>query len=172
MRLCDGDPLEIGPRSEARLEECAFLLDPRLVLNRSLARVAYDSMRWRGDPPLAQFLERSIDRAMKDLVEEEAESALHCVGEDEGGRGQSRFLSDLLGLDPSLTRRACAVFNALGRAERTLWWSVCVREERIRDVALRTAVSEDYVRRMLSGTFELLSRATGRRIDLERKVNE
>lgn len=163
-RLCDGDPLELGPRCSARIDERALLLDPGRLTNRAAARIAYDALRWRGAPPLAAFLTRAIDRAMGELVEEEAESAFHGLADAERALAHYGFLADLLGLEPSITGRACAAFNALPQVERETFWAVCLRRERILDVAVRSQRSADDVRSELRATFELLSRAAGRKI--------
>ena len=60
-RLCEGDPLELVPRANERLRELDFLLPGQRVWARAAARVAYAGMRYRGHPPLTNFLTRSID---------------------------------------------------------------------------------------------------------------
>lgn len=112
-KLLEGDPLELGPRCEERVEEAAvFVACDRLRL-RAIARVAYAAPRYKGLPKLDVFLAECIDEAIGDLLKEDIEDDRNGVPVNEPWDPRYAFVSEQVGLDPSLARSACIRFNDL-----------------------------------------------------------
>lgn len=121
-RLLDHDPFELQTRSIGRLEERALLISERRVYLRALARVAYGAPRYRGEPPLDDWLAGRIDQAIEEILEEDLEAEL--ANEPIPVPYESRLVSlaEGLGLEIGMTRRACLRFNALpDRVRRTFF---------------------------------------------------
>src|SRR5436853_180438 len=72
-RLWDGDRLELWPRCEERVHELAYLLPISRVFRRSIARVAYAGVTYRGSPPFDAFLRRRIELSVQELLNEDRE---------------------------------------------------------------------------------------------------
>ncbi len=126
-RLLDHDPFELQGRSVGRLEARALLLAERRVYLRTLARVAYAAPKYRGVPPLDEWLEGRIDQAIEEILEEDLEAELS--GEPLAVPYESRLvsLSESLGLEIGMTRRACLRFNALPDRARRAFFAVAIQ---------------------------------------------
>lgn len=122
-RLSNGDPLEIAHRATQRLRGQAYLLDLSLVRNRSLARTAYAAFLYRGDPPLEEFLERCIDRALRELIDEDRADVREGaeVGEEDA---RCAIVAERFGVDAPTARRACLAFNELPHDVRATWYGL------------------------------------------------
>lgn len=126
-RLLDHDPFELQGRSVGRLEQRALLLAERRVYLRTLARVAYAAPRYRGEPPLDDWLVGRIDQAIEEILEEDLEAELS--GEPVEVPYESRLvsLSETLGMEVGMTRRACLRFNALPDRVRHAFFAVAIQ---------------------------------------------
>lgn len=125
-RLVDGDPLEIEARCRERIEALAYLVDlPRTYL-RAVARVAHAAVRWRGEPPLSEWLQERIDFSIGELVDEDREEELGGVPPVESGHSRYAFVSEVLGIEPALGRLACLAFNNLPERVRCSFNAVAV----------------------------------------------
>ena len=125
-RLFDGDPLELGARCRSRLEESAYLLDlPRLHL-RVLARIAHRGSHYRGDPPLAEWLSQRIEDSIHELLEEDRDAERQGLLPQVPMDPRYKFVSELLGMEPLLARRACVAFNVLPLEVRCAWFAIAV----------------------------------------------
>lgn len=125
-RVTRGDPLDVGGRSVKRLRERAFLIDSGRLCLRAMAHIAHGAPSYRGDPPLASWLQACIDEAIVELMEEDAYE--EAAGQEFDGEWRERygFLVDLLGIPPAKARKACIVFNALPPKDRRTFWAICV----------------------------------------------
>jgi hypothetical protein len=125
-RLVDGDPLEIGPRCQARIEEEAvFVAWDRLWL-RAAARIAYASRAYRGVPPLALFLHEQIDLSIEDLIREDREEERSGLPARTPRDPRYAFVSEQLGMDPGLARKGCIRFNDLPKEVRQTYFAVAL----------------------------------------------
>ena len=131
-RLVDHDPFELGARSEARLDARALLLPQRRVWLRALARVAYASMRYAGDPPLDPWLGGRVDAAIDEIQSEEVEAE---YAGDPPGLDDVRhlvFVSERFGIEIGSARRSCNRFNALPDAVRATFFALAVHGKPVR----------------------------------------
>lgn len=134
--LVDGDPLRIEERVTGRLADLALLVDAERLFLRSTARAAFAAARWRGDGELGAWLDLQIERAAKDLLDEDrAAERLGPVADPAEAR--YAFLADTLGIEAAVARRACVVFNALPLRVRRVWWRAVVERR-----SLEQCVSE------------------------------
>lgn len=122
----DGDPLEIAEHCRERIAHHAILVsEPRLYL-RSIARIAYASMKYAGEPELSAWLNDRIDQGLAELLIEDREA------ERLGSNGQLdpeqryTFLTEVLGVDPHVAREAAVVFNDLPDDVRHAFWALVV----------------------------------------------
>src|SRR3954464_13835959 len=105
-RLSDGDPLEIHARCIARIEHHARFIDVRRLHARSVARIAHAAPRYRGEPALDPWLEERIDASIEDLLNEDAEEDRSDIPASEPWDPRYAFVSDAMGIEPALARRA------------------------------------------------------------------
>jgi len=133
-RLMNGDPLGLARVVEARLRARAYLLDADRVFLRAAARCARLATRYRGDPPLAAWLAERVDESLLELVDEELEALASGI-EPERAPEVFESLARPLGLDPTRTRRACAVHNALEEAERRAFREVVLEGRDLDELA-------------------------------------
>ncbi len=130
-RLIDGDPLEIEARCKARITEHALLLALRRVHLRAVARVAHRAPRYRGTPGLDEWMNMRIDEAIHDLVEEDAEEELSGLPPSEPWDPRYAFVSEALGMEPALARRACFAFNRLPHEVRRTYFAIAIEGKTI-----------------------------------------
>jgi hypothetical protein len=124
-RLLDGDPLQIGERTRARLTSTARLIDPERWTVRSMARVAFAAPRWDKAGALAAWIDAQIERAAEDLLDEDRAALIEptVVAESEA---RHAFLVQALGIEPEIALRACVVFNDLPFQVRRAFWALVV----------------------------------------------
>lgn len=105
-RLLGADPLGLRERAVRRLEACCWLLDVDRLVARVAAICALEAGRWRGSPPLEEWLDARVDEAVAGLGREPVDPATPA------GPPWSIFAPPL-GLDGPRLRRACARFDHL-----------------------------------------------------------
>jgi hypothetical protein len=126
-RIHEGDPLGLAPRCFDRLQGRAILLVGDRLLARALVRVALQAPGYDGVPPLDRWLEQCIDWAIDDLLGENADAEHRGDPPTETGDPNFAFLSETLGVEPPLARKAAIVFNDLPPAIRRTFWEVVVK---------------------------------------------
>jgi hypothetical protein len=124
-RLLDGDPLDIESHTRSRLKESALLLDIERWTLRSMARVAYEARRWDRTLALAQWIDGLVDRAARDLLDEDR-AALRLHVEPAEQESRYAFLTKALGIEPRIALRACVAFNDLPPHVRRTFWALVV----------------------------------------------
>lgn len=162
-KLCDGDPLELGPRVFEHLQASAVLVDPNRACSRAAARVAYAAMRYRGAPELGVFLRRCIEQSVAELVEEEAEDEVASLLNDDAPGAHLLFLWKLLGIEPGLARRASIVFNQQPIEVRRAFLAVAGGRMAIREYSRQDGRPEEGVRELLSQALRAMEAAIGKR---------
>ena len=125
-RLVDGDPLELEQRCRARQRERALLIDPYQLQLRTAARIAHAARGYAGRPPLPSWIDERLEEALGDLVEEDRLADENGELPTEPWQPRIQYLSDALGLDPVLARRACIAFNQLPHDVRRTAWEVLI----------------------------------------------
>ncbi len=130
-RLTDGDPLEIRARCIARIEHHARFIDVRRLQLRAVARIAHAAPRYSGEPALDPWLEERIDAAIEDLLNEDAEEDRSDIPATEPWDPRYAFVSETLGIEPALARRACIAFNDLPTDVRRAYFATVVAKKTI-----------------------------------------
>ncbi len=126
VRLMDGDPLGIRQRCAERVRErCHLVFFDSLTL-RTAARIAHAGVRYRGQVPFDRWVRDRIDEAIQDLLEEEHEAERSGVPASEPWETHYVFISELLGVEPGMTRRGCIRFNNLEHPVREVFFALCV----------------------------------------------
>lgn len=162
-KLCDGDPLELGPRVVAYVDEMAFLVDPNRAWARSAARVAHAAMRYRGKPELEAFVRRNIVRAIEELIEEETEDELARVPLGDTPEAHLLFLWKLLGVELPLARRASIALNRQPSNVRTAFLALAARGTSIQEHATKTGATAEQVRELVERGLHAIRVAVGGR---------
>lgn len=125
-RLLDHDPFELQARSVGRLEQRALLLPERRVWLRALARVAHAGLGYRGSPPLDEWIAARIDKAIEEIQDEDLQAELANEPLQVPYEGRLLALSQGLGLEIGMTRRACIRFNGLPDRVRQTFFAVSI----------------------------------------------
>jgi hypothetical protein len=153
-RLIEGDPFHVAERCTARLRDRALLIDTERLTLRSMARIAYAGFLHRADLPLHTLLTSCIDRAIEDLMREDREEERAQLLPVDHRYG---FVSQALGIEPGLARRACIVFNSLPTPQREVAWAVMVERRSIELYAAEEHRPPDLVRTLLKDAILALS---------------
>ena len=126
-RLVHGDPLGIGPRTLEQLELQGYLLDPERVMARVFGRVAHDADLYDENEEEFDdwFLER-VDRSIAELLRQDQEEELRGQP-TEPNDIRYQFLTELLGLEAGLCRRASIAINDLDEPTRKAFIAVAMR---------------------------------------------
>ena len=161
-RLIDGDPLEIEPRCRERLDTLAFLVDLSRTHLRAVARVAHAATRWRGTPPFREWLQERIDFSIRELVTEDREEERAGMLPSEPLDPRYGFVSDVLGIEPELGRRACLAFNSLPDRVRCSYYAVAVLGSTVNDRVAEGYGPPERVRADIKMALQAISRAIGR----------
>jgi hypothetical protein len=130
-RLMDGDPLEIGPRCQERIEHHAILVAWDRLWLRSAARIAYSAPTYDGTPPLDLFLMEHVDLSIDELIEEDREEENAGQPPLEPWDPRYSFLAETVGMEPALARKACIRFNDLPEAVRRTYFAVALARKTI-----------------------------------------
>lgn len=145
-RLAAGDPLEIGARCAAYLEEEALFLDQRRMTLRALAIVAYAGVRYRGAPRFAEWIHERVACAAEQLLDEELGTVASGSPVDAPPDEMQRFVGQVLGLERYLAVRACVAMNNLPREVRLTVWRVVVEGRSLDEVEREGRISPEVAR--------------------------
>jgi len=162
-RLVDGDPFEIRARCVERIHAEAVMVCVRRLHLRSVARVAYAASRYRGEPALDAWLAEHIAFSLRELLEEDREEERLKIPPSRPWDPRYAFLSETLGVEPTLARRACVDFNLLPHDVRCAYFAVLVEGKTIHRYVAEGHGPPDRVRARLKRALQTLGRAIGRR---------
>jgi len=168
-RLMDGDPAEIEPRCRELLREQALLLDPTRLYVRSLARVAHAARLHAKHASLDQWLRERIAESIDDLIEEDREAERSGIPPSEPWDPRYAFISEVLGLEPTIARRACADFNVLPHRVRHAFFAIAVEGTSIRRYVAEGHGPPARVKADLAHAARILGRTIGSRMLDERE---
>jgi DNA-directed RNA polymerase specialized sigma24 family protein len=163
FRIAEGDPLEIGARADALLEEEGLMLAPERVHLRALAQVAYVACA-RGAPrELGPWLRQRIAESVDTLLAEDREA--ERVG-DPLPASVPHFLAmtAAFGVEHGLSRRASVAFHSLPASQRRLVRALVQEGRSLADLAQAQGRPLGEVRSELRLAVESLERAIGTRL--------
>jgi hypothetical protein len=153
-RIVPEDPLGLRARVGRQLVARALLLDVERVLLCAQAQCAMEAPGWRGEPELACWLERCVERALGAvLAEERADVESRAVD------SWSPFAGPLA-LDPRALASACARFNRLASEEREAFIALLLGARVERSANGRSLSLSELGRRARPG-LQLFVRAAG-----------
>ena len=161
-RLVSGDPLDLRALCDRRQNERAVLIDPRRFQLRTAARIAHAAARYDVTIAPAVWIERRLEEALQDLVEEDRSQTETGDLPAEPWEARILFLADALGVEPALARRACAAFNQLPDATRKTAWCVMIEGKSVHRCVAEGHGPPKEVERRLLDALTAMHRATER----------
>ena len=146
-RIADGDPLGLLERTNQRLSFQALLMDWHRATRRAMTYVAYLAARdrYRGNPPLSEFLDRGIDVAIESLIEEDwsADRRNDPIDPENDPYGSISLAADV---DPAHARRVTLEFNLQPIALRRPLYCVLVDNKSFEEASERFGYGLDELR--------------------------
>jgi len=130
-RIHDGDPLGMVRRCQDRLIRRAILMDVARVFPVAIACVAHAAPRYRGEPPLDEWLERCIDRAVRSLIDRDTEEERSGIPPTPPFDSHLVRMSQILGVEAPLARWATVVFHHLPTPTRRAFHAVAFQGKTI-----------------------------------------
>ena len=130
-RIHDGDPLGLLRRSQDRLVRRAILMDVARVFPVAVASVAHAAPRYHGEPPLDEWLDRCIDRAVRSLVDRDNEEERSGIPPTPPFDSHLVRMSQILGVEAPLARWATVVFHHLPTPTRRAFYAVAFQGKTI-----------------------------------------
>lgn len=127
VKLITGDPLELGPRCRALLEERSLLMSLDRLHFRSAARIAYLAYGRGGRGLGRNFVEERIEASLRDLLEEDDTLILPEEADVDLREAPYPRVAAILGLEPLQAVGACAAFNGLPDALRRMCFPVLIQ---------------------------------------------
>jgi len=125
-RIFEGDPFGLMDRIEERLRDRAILIDEARVYSSATARIAFVAKDYEGDPPIVEWLDHCIDGAIATLIQREAQEERRGIPPTEPFDPHWIAMSQILGIEPPLARRAIHVFHTLPLETRRAFYAVAV----------------------------------------------
>ena len=108
-----------------------MLVDPKRLILRTLARVARASVAYQGVPPLDTWLQACIDRSIDELIREDFEEERRGIPVQKPFDARYWKFADFLGIEMSLARRMCNVFNYMEDDMRHVVFAVAIQGKTI-----------------------------------------
>jgi len=163
LRIADGDPLEIGPRIDALLEEDGYLLAADRVHLRTLATVAYAACAHGAPLEIGPWLRTRISESVEHLLAEDREAERSA---DPLAASSTRFepMVAAFGVEPGLARRASVAFHSLPAAQRKLVRGLVQDGQSLAEIAAKLGRPLGELRSELRAAVESLERAVGTRL--------
>lgn len=161
-RIVDGDPLGLRPLLAARVRGRCLLVDADRVHLRALALCARHAPSYRGRPALEEWLTLLVDRALDEVIDEEAQRLVRSSTSHEVEDGAFAQLARPLGLAPEEARRACARFNRLPQEQREAFHAWVLERGTLDELARRTGLgASEFARRARRALSALLGAPPG-----------
>lgn len=160
-RLFDGDPLGIAQACSQRLRSKALILDLNRLHMRAIARIAHAAPRYRGHPSLDPWITGRIDQSIKDLIKDDREEERSAMPPSDPREPRFIFLSEALGIEPGLTRKACIKFNDLEPDVRGAFYAVVVEGKKINRYVAEGNGPPDNVLRLVRQALKVFSSLGG-----------
>ncbi len=157
----DEDPLDVVGLAHERIHQIVvFLAHDRLVA-RAFARIAYDAVGnpHAGRPHLHGWLVQRVDRAIEELVREDAELLRQERPFPDVGQEYYRSFSEMTQIPVERVRAACAEFNLLDPITREAFYCVVFELQPIEMYAKSIGESVASVERRIAEATQLLREA-------------
>jgi len=140
-RIYEGDPLGLVPRCEAVLRERALLIDLNRLFLRAAARTAHEAVRYRGEHPLAEWLDLRIEKSVEDLLREDREAEYRGLPPTPEELDGYAMVTEGTGIEPGLARAVCDTFNSLSLPVRRAFYGAVYLARGITATAQEQGVS-------------------------------
>jgi len=163
LRIADGDPLEIGPRVDAALEEDGLLLAADRVHLRTLAEVAYRACAYGVPADLGPWLRSRISESVDGLLAEDREAERHGDPLEPSGE-HFLAMTAAFGVEDGLARRASVAFHSLPVEQRKLVQGIVQNGLSLAEIAAALGRPLGELRSELRAAVESLERAIGTRL--------
>ncbi len=163
LRIVEGDPLELGPRIDAVLEEEGLLLAPARVHLRTLAGVAYAACANGAPLELGLWLRARIGESVVGLLAEDRESERSG---DPLPASVEAYLPMIaaFGVEHGLARRASVAFHSLAIPQRRLVRGIVQDGKTLAELAPALGRPLAEIRAELRAAVESLERTIGTRL--------
>ncbi len=162
-RVCDGDPLGLGPAARALVGARAYLVEPAHIADKAAARAAFEmarERRWDDAPARVRtWLDRALARELEDQRDAQSDAVPPEPGDFLGA------VAERLGIQPALMHTAAVVFNALPSPVRRAFFGAFVRGQSLAELSAAGLGDEPTVRRRLRCALLSLSRLTPTEVD-------
>jgi hypothetical protein len=162
-RLHQDDALELWPRCAAHINDQAVLLQPDRLYMRLTARLAYAAPRYRGNPPLGNWISERMEVSLRELLSDDREAERRELPTGLEQDPRYVFLSKTLGIELGLAPRVCNRFNSLSQDQRAVFFGVMIEGRGIHGYAQDHGLPFDQVR----GSLARVIRAIGIRKDVD-----
>jgi hypothetical protein len=126
QRLLDGDPLDLVPCTDRLVRERSVLIAPERVYHRAAARIAHAAMRYRGEPPLAEWIEGLFSIAIQELVAEDLDAERAGIPPATPWDPDYAMITEITGCQPAVARSVANAFNHLPHNVRRTTFAVLV----------------------------------------------
>lgn len=135
-KLADGDPLGLERRTLRYLDQEGLVLPPFRLIQLSGAQVAFEALRYPGDPPLDAWVRRCIAKAAWMLVEEQGADERQGlpVAQSEDVVYYQTF-AQRVGTELELARAVCCTINHLPTEPRRIFHAVAIQGRSPRELA-------------------------------------
>ncbi|MBI5365046.1 MAG: hypothetical protein HZA53_17850 [Planctomycetes bacterium] len=141
------------------------------VLMRSLARIAYAGVRYRGVPSIEAFVSARIKESISELLEEERERML-AGHDEESSCDPYATIARLLGIDIELGRLACLSFNLLPVPARSACYALIYQQRSIEECQRLEMGNPEELAMYVRSSLKAVSRRIGRSVVLtDSKLN-
>jgi len=132
-RLVDGDPLHVEDRCRLRLRQKDYLLPLERLVDRAMARAAYAAVEYAGEPPLGEWLSKCIERAERDLLDEQYDEEVRRVPPSlSADRSFYEELAKSTKIELALCRSLCLAVNSLDSEHRSVLCAVTLHGKSLR----------------------------------------
>jgi hypothetical protein len=165
-RLHQDDALELWPRCAAHITEQAVLLQIDRLYMRVTARLAYAAPRYRGKPPLGNWISERMEVSLRELLSDDREAERRELPTGLEQDPRYVFLSKTLGIELGLAPRVCNRFNSLPLDQRAVFFGVMIRGRGIHGYAQDHGLPFDQVRSTLTRVIRTIG--IRRDVDLSR----
>ena len=159
--LVRDDPLGIGPKTLERLERSGYLLDSERLMARVFGRVAHDADLYdETEEEFDGWLDERVDSSIQQLVRQDWEEE-RAGTPPEPNDLRYQFLTERIGLDAGLCRRASIAINELDEPTRVAFTSVVVYGRTLDECTRAGLGTLDELRVRIRAATQAISRIVG-----------
>lgn len=131
--LLESDPLGLAARADHALRSRALFLDPQRLVNRLVARVAFE-LELRDGSEFEPWVDGLTRQSLEELLEEQqAEEARGLPNAQSDDREYYRELAAATEIDIELVRLVCVTLNELDESHRRAFRALAVERKSLDD---------------------------------------